>query len=256
MDLDKVKVQSPDTDSAPYAGMSGGSKVTYTVGPAVIRAAEEAKAQILAIAASELEASSDDLEIANGRVTVKGAPDRGLNVGEIAQKSMTFGGKYEPVYGIGKSAQTDRAPGFNGQIAEITIDPDTGEITIDRYVTIQDVGRALNSAMVEGQIIGGTAQSIGFAMQEGIEYDAEGQLLSTTLMDYAIPKSIQIPPIETIILEIPARSGPFGAKGIGEPPIIPGPAAIANAVANATGKRVLELPLTPERVRTALNNGA
>jgi CO/xanthine dehydrogenase Mo-binding subunit len=256
MELDKVKVQAADTDSAPYAGMSGGSKVTYTVGPAVIRAAEAAKEQVLAIAASELEASPDDLEVANGRVTVKGAPDRGMGIGEIAQKSMTFGGKYEPVYGIGKSAQTDRAPGFSGQIAEVSVDPDTGVVSIDRYVCIQDVGRALNPAMVEGQMIGGTVQSIGFAMLEGIEYGEDGQLLSSTWMDYAVPKSVQVPPIETIMLEIPAPAGPFGAKGIGEPPIIPGPAAIANAVASAAGKRVTEIPLTPERVRKALSNGA
>lgn len=256
MPLDQVKIQTADTDSAPYAGMSGGSKVTYTLGPAVIRAAEAAKEQVLAIAAAEMEASPDDLEIANGRVTVKGAPDRSMTVAEIAQKSMTFGAKYEPVYGIGKSAMTDRAPGFSGQLAEVSVDPDTGVVKIERYVTVQDVGRSLNPAMVEGQILGGTAQSIGFAMYEGIEYDAEGQLLSSTLMDYAIPKSAHIPEIEVIVLEIPARSGPFGAKGIGEPPIIPGPAAIANAIAATSGKRILEIPFTPERVSKALSNGA
>lgn len=256
MPVEQVKIQTADTDTAPYAGMSGGSKVTYTVGPAVQRAAEAARQQVLAIAASELEASPDDLEVANGRVTVKGAPDRGLGIGEIAQKSMTFGGKYEPVYGIGKSAMSDRAPGFSGQIAEVSVDPETGQVTVERFVTIQDVGRALNPAMVEGQMIGGTVQSIGFALYEEIEYGEDGQLLSSTLMDYAVPKSVQVPPIETIILEIPARSGPFGAKGIGEPPIIPAPAAIANAVADATGTRVTEIPLTPERVVRALANGA
>jgi CO/xanthine dehydrogenase Mo-binding subunit len=256
MDLAKVKVQTADTETAPYSGMSGGSKVTYTVGPAVIRAAESAKQQVLAIAASELEASPDDLELAAGRVSVKGAPDRSLDLGAIAQKSMTFGGKYEPVYGIGKSAQMDRAPGFSGQVAEVSVDPDTGVVTIERYVTVQDVGRALNPAMVEGQIIGGTIQAIGFALYEGIEYGADGQLLSSTLMDYAVPKAIHVPEIETVVIEIPARSGPFGAKGIGEPPIIPGPAAIANALADATGTRLTEIPFTPERVSRALANGA
>lgn len=255
MQLDKVKVQAGDTDTAPYAGVSGGSKVTYTVGPAVINAAESARQQVLAIAGSELEASPDDLEIVDGRVIVKGSPDKSMSIAELAGKSMTFGGKYEPVYGIGKSAMSDRAPGFAGQIAETEVDPDTGEVTLTRFVTFQDVGRSLNPAMVEGQIIGGTAQSIGFAMYEGLEYDESGQLITSTLMDYVLPKSRQLPPIETVVLEIPARSGPFGAKGIGEPPIIPGPAAIANAVANATGKRVTEIPLTPERVRKALSNG-
>ena len=253
---DNVSIQSSDTDSAPYAGMSGGSKVTYTVGPAVIRAAAAAREQVLAIAAAEMEVSPDDLELARGMVRVKGAADKQMTIASIAQKSMSFGGKYEPVYGIGKSAQTDRAPGFSGQIAQVTVDPDTGAVTIDRYVTVQDVGKALNPAQVEGQIIGGTVQSIGFAMYEGIEYGEDGQLLSSTLMDYVIPTSVQVPPIEVVIVEVPARSGPHGAKGIGEPPIIPGPAALANAIAAAIGTRVLETPLTPERVSKAMNNGA
>ncbi len=253
---DNVQIQSADTDAAPYAGMSGGSKVTYTVGPAVIRAAQAAREQVLAIAAAEMEVSPDDLELSQGKVRVKGAPDKEMTIASIAQSSMTFGGKYEPVYGIGKSAQTDRAPGFSGQIAEVSVDPDTGVLTIDRYVTVQDVGKALNPAQVEGQIIGGTIQSIGFAMYEGIEYGDDGQLLSSTLMDYTIPSSVQVPPIEVVLVEVPARSGPHGAKGIGEPPIIPGPAAIANAVASATGKRVFETPFTPERVSKALSNEA
>ena len=253
---DNVNIESADTGSAPYAGMSGGSKVTYTVGPAVIRAAQAAREQVLAIAAAEMEVSPDDLEMAQGKVRVKGAPDKEMSIASIAGKSMTFGGKYEPVYGIGKSAQTDRAPGFSGQIAQVSVDPDTGAVSINRYVTVQDVGKALNPAQVEGQIIGGTVQSIGFGMYEGIQYGEDGQLLSSTLMDYAVPKSIQVPPIETVIVEVPARSGPYGAKGIGEPPIIPGPAALANAIAAATGTRVLETPLTPERVSKALNNGA
>lgn len=256
MPMEKVKIQSADTDSAPYAGMSGGSKVTYTVGPAVMRAAQAAREQVLNIAAAEMEVSPDDLDILEGRVMVKGAPDQSMGIGELAQKSMTFGGKYEPVYGIGKSAQTDRAPGFAGQLAQIAIDPDTGQVTIERFLTVQDVGRALNPAMVEGQIIGGTAQSIGFALMEGLEYGEDGQLISTTWMDYVVPKSIQIPPIETILVEVPATAGPYGAKGIGEPPIIPAPAAITNAAAAATGRRFTEIPLTPERVIKGTQNGA
>lgn len=255
MPLEKVKVQTGDTDTAPYAGFSGGSKVTYTVGPAVQRAAEDARQQVMAIAASELEASPDDLEIVDGVCRVKGAPDREISIAAIAQKSMTFGGKYEPVYGIGKSAVTDRAPGFSGQIAAVSVDEDTGQVKIEQYVTVQDVGRQLNPAMVEGQVIGGTAQAIGWGLWESMHYADDGQLITSTLMDYNVPKSEQIPPIETVILEIPAPAGPFGAKGIGEPPIIPGAAAIANAVAAATGKRVTAMPLTAERVSNALHNG-
>jgi CO/xanthine dehydrogenase Mo-binding subunit len=253
--LDNVKVVNADTDSAPYAGMAGGSKTTFTLGPAVMRAAQSAREQVMAIAATELEASPDDLEMVDGMIKVKGT-DRQLSVANAARMSQSFGGRYEPVYGVSKSAQTDRAPGFAGQMAEVSVDPDTGKVTVERYVTVQDVGRALNPAAVEGQVIGGTVQGIGFALYETMNYAEDGQLLSGSLMDYNLPKADQVPSMEAIILEIPAPTGPHGAKGIGEPPIVPGPAAIANAVAAATGHRFDEMPLTAERVAKALMNGA
>jgi CO/xanthine dehydrogenase Mo-binding subunit len=254
-ELDKVKVQNADTNSAPYAGMAGGSKTTFTLGPAVIKAAESTREQVLAIAATELEASADDLEMVDGKVRVKGT-DRELTIAQIAMMSMSFGARYEPVYGVGKSAHNDRAPGFAGQIAEVEVDPDTGQVRVTDYVTIQDVGKSLNPAAVEGQIIGGTVQAIGIALYETMIYGDDGQLISETLMDYGLPKADQVPSMETIVLEVPSRSGPFGAKGVGEPPIVPGAAAVANAVAAATGQRFLEMPLTPERVSKALHNGA
>ena len=254
-DLSKVKIVNADTDSAPYAGMAGGSKITYTVGNAVMKAAQDAREQVLAIAAAELEAAAEDLEMVDGVVRVKGT-DKEISVGEIARMSQTFGGKYEPVYGLGKSAVQDRAPGFSGQIAEVSVDSETGEVKIERYVTVQDVGKALNPAAIEGQMIGGTVQSIGFGLYEEMKYSDDGQLISATMMDYGLPKSIQVPDIETVILEIPSSAGPLGAKGVGEPPIVPGAAAVANAVANATGKRVTEMPLNAERVVKALMNGS
>ncbi len=254
-DLDNVKVQNGDTDTSPYAGMAGGSKTTFTVGPAVMKAAQAAREQVLTIAATEFEASADDLEMVDGMVRVKGT-DQQLSVAQIATMSMGFGAKYEPVYGLGKSAHNDRAPGFSGHIAQVEVDPDTGQIRITDYVTIQDVGKALNPAAVEGQIIGGTVQAMGFALWEAMVYGDDGQLISETLMDYSVPKADQVPSMETILIEIPSRSGPFGAKGVGEPPIVPGAAAIANAASAATGKRFAEMPLTPERVSKVLNNGA
>lgn len=250
-----VKVVNADTSNAPYTGLAGGSKTTFTLGPAVMAAAQDARQQVLNIAATELEVSPDDLEMSDGVVNVKGSPDQSMSVAEVAGMSMTFGGKYEPVYGMGKSAVQDRAPGFSGQIAEVSVDQDTGEVKLERYVTVQDVGKALNPAAVEGQILGGTVQGIGFGLYEAMLYGDDGQLISGTLMDYGIPKADRLPTIETIILEIPSKAGPMGAKGIGEPPIVPGAAAIANAVANATGKRVTEMPLTPQRVIKAIQDG-
>ena len=119
----------------------------------------------------------------------------------------------------------------------------------------QDVGRALNPALVEGQMRGGVAQGIGWALLEGMPFDDQGQLLSGSFMDYAVPDSLDVPNIETLIVEVPAPDGPFGAKGIGEAPVCGSPAAVANAVANAAGVRVYQLPITASRLWAASSNG-
>jgi CO/xanthine dehydrogenase Mo-binding subunit len=254
--LDKVRLTTANTDSAPYAGMSGGSKVTYTMGIAVESAAQQARDQVMAIASAELEASPDDLELVDGEVRVKGAPDTRLSLAEIATLSMSFGGKYEPVSGWGKSAVQDKAPGFSAQLAHVKVDEDTGEVDLKHLVVAQDVGRALNPAMVNGQVMGGAVQGIGWALYEGIVYDDNGQPLNPNLMDYALPKPEQSPPIDVQLVELTSKAGPFGAKGVGEPPVVPTAAAIGNAIADATGARVTDLPMTSQRVRQAIEKKA
>lgn len=252
MPADEIRVTTADTDAAPFAGGTGGSKITYTVGPAVKRAAEDARQQILAIAAQHLEAAIDDLEIVDGYVRVKGVPSSAVSLKQIASMSMSFGGKYPPVYGRGESAITETAPGFAAHLAEVEVDEVTGETRVTRYVAAQDVGFAINPALVEGQIHGGVAQGIGWALYEGIAVDDEGQPLTATLMDYALPRAAMVPPIETILVEVPSLHGAFGSKGVGEPPAIPGAAAIANAIAHATGVRVTSIPIKPETLARAL----
>jgi CO/xanthine dehydrogenase Mo-binding subunit len=127
---------------------------------------------------------------------------------------------------------------------------------VTRHLTVQDVGRAINPAAVEGQIQGGVVQGIGWALLERMPYDAEGQLLAATLMDYALPQSDQAPPVESVLLEVASEHGPFGAKGVGEPPVVGVPAAVANAVAAATGRRFTSLPITAQEVATALDGDA
>ncbi len=249
IDPAKVRVVMSDTDSAPHSPGSGGSQITYTVGKAVLEAASEAKRQVLAIAADRLEAAPDDLEIADGEIRVKGAPDSKVTLAEVARLSTS---RYEPIYARGASAQKVIAPGFAAHLARVRVDPDTGEIAVLDYVAAQDVGRALNPPAVEGQILGGVVQGIGFALYEQLIHDEEGQLLTGSFMDYAMPKADQAPAIETILVEVPTPDGPFGARIVGEPPIIPGAATIANAVKAATATRIPEVPLTPERVRAAL----
>lgn len=249
---DKVQVVTPDSSQAPYAGMSGGSKITYTVGTAVRLAAEDARRQILSIAASHLEARAEDMEIADGAVRVKGSPTVTLSLAEIASMSMRFGAQYPPVFGQGSTAVTRQSPGFCGHLVRVHVDQETGVVTILEYAGAQDVGFAINPAAVEGQIMGGIAQGIGWGLLEQVAYDESGGLVTGTLADYSLPRAADVPRIDTILVEVPSDEGPFGAKGVGEPPVIPAAAAIANAIAEATGARITSLPMTAERIIQAL----
>ena len=251
---ENVRVVSADTSSGPYAGGSGGSKVTYTVGAAVLRAAESAREKVLAAASQELEIAPDDLEVVDGVVRAVGAPDRSITVEEIAKKALRFGGVYEPIEGHGGSAQTSGAPSVAAHLSHVRVDRETGEVELLHHVIAQDVGRALNPALVEGQMRGGVAQGMGWAVFEQLDHDEDGRLLTGSFLDYAIPTAERVPEIETLIVEVPAPDGPFGAKGIGEAPVVGAPAAIANAVAAATGTRIRELPMTPPRVWKALRS--
>ena len=253
---DQVRVSTVDTDAAPYTGATGGSKTMYTVGPAVQRAAAEARERVFKIASAELEASVDDLELVHGEVRVKGVPGKVKTLKEIYRLSAGFGGKYEPVVGKGESAISEKSPGTGVHIARVRVDPETGRVEPIRYVIVQDVGRAINPALVEAQIHGGGAQGVGWAVYEQIVHDEAGTPITASLMDYTIPKAFQVPELDVRIVEVPSTIGPFGAKPVGEPPIIPGGACIANAVHNACGARVTSLPLTSERVLAAIDAGA
>jgi CO/xanthine dehydrogenase Mo-binding subunit len=250
---EQVKVVHGDTDSAPYAGGAGGSKITYTVGPAVIAAAREARAQVLEVAAEEFEVDPADLEIVDGAVQVRGVPDRSLSLAGLAKKTMQFGGKYRPILGHGRHAENRSAPAFCAQLAEVSVDEETGEVVVHRLVVVQDVGRAINPQGVRGQMMGGATQGLGWALYEDMVYDDAGQLLAATWMEYVVPHAGQAArQLETVIVEVPSEHGPLGARGVGEPPVIPTAAAVANAIADATGARLVELPMTPPRVLAAI----
>jgi CO/xanthine dehydrogenase Mo-binding subunit len=253
---DDVRVVAGDTATTPYAGLSGGSKVTYTVGRAVQRATEEARERLLQVAATELEIAPEDLEIVDGSVRPVGAPSRAMAIDELAKKVLTFGSPYEPVEGYAGVAQTSRAPSAAAHLAHVRVDRETGAVTLVRHVIAQDVGRMLNPALVEGQLLGGTTQGLGWALYEELAHDEFGQLRTGSFVDYAIPSAGGMPPIELEIVEVPAPDGPFGAKGIGEAPVIAAAAAVANAIHAAVGVRLRELPMTPGRVWAALNGSA
>lgn len=252
INADAVRVKTADTDSAPYAGGTGGSKITYTVGVAVKKAADDAVEQIKQIAAEQLEASVDDLELVEGFVRVKGVPESGLSLQDVASLGMKTAGGHGPVLGRGASAISNIAPGFAAHLAEVKVDDATGEVRVVNYVAAQDVGFAINPAAVEGQIHGGVAQGIGWALYEGIHYSDDGSPDASSLLDYTLPRANMIPSIDVQLVEVASAEGPYGAKGVGEPPAIPGAAAIGNAVRDAIGLRITQLPIRPAAVLEAI----
>ena len=250
--LERVAAVMADTSTAPYVGMSAGSKTIYTAGRAVKLAAEDARRQILEIAAQRLGVPPEALECRDGRVWVSGEPARAMDFQQIGTLTTSYGGRFTPVIGRGAVATRRQAPSFTVQGAAVEVDPETGQIALLGHVTIQDVGFAINPLAVAGQMEGGTSQGIGIALSEELIYDEEGHLLNPSLLDYRLPTTVDIPHIESVIVEVPSEEGPYGARIVGEPSIVPVSAAVANAVYDAIAARVYDLPLTAERVLRAL----
>ncbi|HLY22182.1 MAG TPA: xanthine dehydrogenase family protein molybdopterin-binding subunit [bacterium] len=250
--VQQVRLVPEDSDGAPQSGMSGGSKIIYTVGSAVQKAAADARRQILALAAKRLEAAEADLDIVDGIVRVRGVPSRAVAVADVIKMTSGFGAQHAPVFGVASEAITTRSPGFGAHVAAVDVDPDSGRVRVSGYAAAQDVGRAINPALVRGQIQGGVAQGIGWALFEQMVYDEAGTLTTGTFADYALPRSTDVPPVDVHLVEVPSARGPFGAKGVGEPPVVPVSSAIANAIADASGARIDSLPITPQRVVAAL----
>jgi CO/xanthine dehydrogenase Mo-binding subunit len=240
---DKVRVDVADTAAAPYSATASGSQVTYSVGGAVIEAAREARRQLLEIATEELEAAAEDLDIVDGRVQVKGAPTKSIEITELVRISTEFAGRYKPVQATGRSAVREASPMFTAHIARVRADRETGAFQLTGYAAIQDVGRAINPPEAEGQVHGGAVQALGRALGESLVYDADGNLRTGSFLDYEVPAADQVPDIDVRLVEVPSPVGPLGAKGVGEPPAIPGTAALANAVSRAFGVRVRTAPI-------------
>ena len=170
----------------------------------------------------------------------------------LAGISSGFGATHSPVIGRGSVTSRKQAPGFTVQAAEVEVDTDTGEVTLKKFVIAQDCGFAVNPLNVAGQMQGGAVQGIGIGLWEEMIYDAQGHLRNPSLLDYRLPTAADLPEIETLIVEVPSEDGPYGARGIGEPPITAGIGALSNAIADAIGASVTHAPFTPERILRAM----
>jgi CO/xanthine dehydrogenase Mo-binding subunit len=252
---DAVSVVAADTASAPRSPLSGGSVITYSSGGAVVRATAALREKVLAYAALLLEIDVRDLELVEGVVRPKGTPERGLTLAEIGRSLDGFTSAFEPLEGHGGSVPPVLAPLTTAHLVHVRVDRESGDVTVLGYVIAQDVGRALNPAIIEGQLHGGATQGLGWALHEAMAYDDAGQLLTGTFLDYAMQTARMVPSFETIIVEVPAPDGPYGAKGIGEGPVCGAAAAVANALAAATGVRFRTLPVTAQRVWRGLTTG-
>ena len=252
VDPSVIEIAQGDTNGA-YGPGSGGSQVTYTLSSAIHDAADDARNQLLEIASNEFEAAVEDLEIVDGEARVVGVPDKTIAIGALAQK-----GRGErnvvPVLGRGQSAPEKAGPGFVAHLLKIDVDKDTGEIRPLEYVAIQDVGLAINPMLVEGQMHGGAIQSLGIGLYEGMVYNEDGQLLSGSFMDYCMPRIDNTPSVEAVIVEKPNPHGFNGARGLAESAITGGPAALSNAIKDATNVRISETPIRAERLWRAMQD--
>jgi xanthine dehydrogenase molybdenum-binding subunit len=250
--FDDIRVTQGDTDVVPFDIGAYASRTTYVGGRAAQRAAAEVKRQLLDLASAALEVAPEDLELRNGCVVVRGVPSRSMAIRELVQggpggkspRTLVGSATYEPTKGYS----------FAAHFVEVEVDTQTGQVRLCQVVAVHEVGKVINPIGVQGQIEGGLQQGIGHSLTEDLVIDPNtGRALNASFVDYKMPLALDMPPIKTIILEVaPDPGGPYGAKGVGEDPIIAIGPAIANAVYDAIGVRLRHLPITPERVLAAL----
>ena len=243
-----------DTETVPYCHVTGGSRVTYATGLAVIDACRKVIDDMRARAALIRDVDVDAVVWEDGcaRPAGSNAGDfEPLPLKEIAAKFSATGG---PIGATGTVSAGGQAPGFSTQFCDVEVDPETGRVTILRFVAAQDAGRAIHPSYVEGQIQGGVVQGIGWALNEEYVYGEDGRMSNPGFLDYRVPVASDVPMIEPIVVEVPNPNHPYGVKGVGEVSICPPMAAIANAVADAIGRRMQELPMSPPKVLEALDH--
>jgi CO/xanthine dehydrogenase Mo-binding subunit len=244
-----VKPVVADTDMVGYTDVTGGSRVTFATGWAAYEAAQDIKRQMIERAAQIWDVKPETISYEAGVLSCKSDPKKRLTFEELAAKLHTTGGT---IVGRATVDPTGVGGGFATHIVDVEVDPETGKTTILRYTAVQDVGRAVHPSYVEGQMQGGAVQGIGWALNEEYFYNAKGEMTNASFLDYRMPTSLDLPMIDTIMVEVPNPGHPYGVRGVGEVPIVPPPAAIANAIFRAAGVRMRQLPMSPGRVTKAI----
>ena len=263
VDLADISVVSADTFSTPFDFGAQGSRTAFAVGNACRAAVADLKPRIFALAAAQLGVEAEACALADKHVVADG---KRVSLADLARLSQQTGGgliaqgtfiapptAYDAKRVEGHVYPAFHSPSFHAHAVDLSVDPETGEVTLHKYVVAQDVGFAMNPTYIEGQIEGGVAQGLGQALSEEIVYEG-GRVVNANLTDYKMPTTLDMPRVDTILVQHPSLVGPYGAKGVGEPPNIEPPAAVANAVAAATGLRVTVLPITAERIALGLRD--
>jgi len=254
IDYDQVRAIVADTSSLGYNDMTGGSRVAFAVGMATIEAARDAIKDLCGRAA-KIWGISPDAVVWEGGAARPAGPNAGdfdpMTLADLAKVAANTGG---PIAGHAEINAEGAGISFGTHIADVEVDRETGRVTVTRYTVAQDAGKAIHPGYVEGQYQGGAVQGIGWALNEAYIYSEDGRLQNPGFLDYRVPVASDVPMIDTVIVEVPNPGHPYGVRGVGETPIVPPLAAVANAVKAATGLRMTTLPMSPPRVLEALEN--
>ena len=238
-----------DTDSVGYTGVTGGSRTTFATGYAAIEAANDVVRQMKIFAANLWEVDENEVTFDNGNFRNANGKVHNVFFKDLASIISDEG---TPIVGCGAVDPKGVGGAFATHIVDVEVDPETGKVAILRYTAVQDVGKAIHPSYVEGQIHGGAVQGIGWALNEEYIYNDEGRMTNSSFLDYRMPTSYDVPMIEAVIVEVPNPGHPYGVRGVGEVPIVPPAAAIANAIYDAIGIRMKELPMSPDRILAAM----
>jgi CO/xanthine dehydrogenase Mo-binding subunit len=250
--VEKVRPIVADTASIGFSMLTGGSRTTFATGMAVVQAAQKIVADLERRAALLMDVPPEQVKFIDGAAVCLD-PTRGkadLTLAAIAGKSAQTGG---PIGAQVSLNAQGAGPGFGAHLCDVEVDPETGHVTVLRYTAAQDVGKAIHPAYVEGQVQGGVAQGVGWALNEEYVFGTDGRMDNAGFLDYRVPVASDLPMIDTILVEVANPRHPFGAKGVGEVPIVPPLAAVANAVRGAIGTRLTDLPLSPPKIRAAID---